>query len=38
MYYRLIIGIIVEMYIFQKSNLESIPKMTEFNLKLFPQF
>lgn len=37
-YYRLIKGIILEFYIFQKGDLESIPKMTEFNLKYFPHF
>lgn len=37
-YKRLTKEIILEFYIFQKSDLESIPKMTEFNLKSFPHF
>lgn len=32
-YYRLTKEIILEFYIFQKSDLESTSKMTEFNLK-----
>lgn len=37
-YYRLTKEIILEFYIFQKSDLESISKITEFNLKSFPHF
>lgn len=38
MYYRLIKGIILEFYIFQENDLESIPKITEFILKSFSPF